>query len=123
MRLRGRTYGDKLLAALNHPLADVRLRAIIALGWRGEGETAQALARCALHHPIDLVEGLQVIESLRGIRDAPARRNALRMLAERHPARAVRRRAAELYLRSAPEAGRLYRRSRPCNNRWRYQIP
>ena len=96
MRLSVRVYRDKLLAALNHPLADVRLRAIIALGWRGEGETAQALAQCALHHPVDVVEGLQVIESLRGMRDTAARRSALRILAERHPARAVRLRAAEL---------------------------
>jgi len=89
-------FRDKLLAALNHPLADVRMRAIIALGWRGERETAQALVRCALRRPVDVVEGLQVIESLRGIQDAPARRSALRMLVERHPARAVRLRAAEL---------------------------
>ncbi len=94
--LSGRGYRDKLLTALNHPLADVRLRAIIALGWRGEGEAAQALARCALHHPVDIVEGLQVVESVRGIHDKVVRRNALRMLAQRHPARAVRLRAAEL---------------------------
>jgi hypothetical protein len=91
-----RKYRDKLLAALNHPLADVRLRAIIALGWRGEGEAALALAQCALHHPVDIIEGLQVVESLHDIRDKDARRAALRMLAERHPARAVRWRAAEL---------------------------
>lgn len=96
MRLSGREYRDKLLAALNHPLADVRLRAIIALGWRGEGETAEALARCALHHPVDIVEGLQVVESLRNICDKAARRDALRMLAQRHPARVVRLRTAEL---------------------------
>lgn len=95
-QLSRRKYRDKLLAALNHPLADVRLRAIIALGWRGEGEGALALAQCALHHPADIVEGLQVVESLQDIRDKDARRNALRVLAERHPARAVRLRAARL---------------------------
>lgn len=95
-RLSVRKYRDKLLAALNHPLADVRLRAIIALGWRGEGEAALALAQCALHHPVDIVEGLQVVASLHDIRDRDARRVALHMLAERHPARVVRLRAAVL---------------------------
>jgi HEAT repeat protein len=94
VHLSERAYRDKLLAALNHPLADVRLRAIIALGWRGEGEAALALAQCALHHPTDIVEGLQVIESLLHLGDKEARREALRQLAVRHPARVVRLRAA-----------------------------
>ena len=100
-RLRVRAYRGKLLAALNHPLAGVRLRAIIALGWRGESATAQALARCVLRHPVDVVEGLQVLENLRGIQDAAARRRVLGMLAERRPARAVRRQAAELFAADA----------------------
>jgi len=87
--LSARAYRDKLLAALAHPLADVRLRAIIALGLRGEGETADALAHCALRHPTDVVEGLQVIEGLQGIRDAAAREHGLRLLASCHPAHAI----------------------------------
>lgn len=89
-RLSEREFRNKLLVALNHPLADVRLRAIIALGWRGESENASALARCALRHPTDVVEGLQVIESVRGIGNVAAREEAWRMLAKRHPARLVR---------------------------------
>lgn len=30
-----------MLHALRHPLADVRLRAVIALGWRGEEAAAR----------------------------------------------------------------------------------
>lgn len=97
--LSARDFRDKLLAALDHPLADVRLRAIIALGWRDEGLTAEALARCALRHPTDVVEGLQVIDSLRAIHDTHERERALRMLAAGHPSRVVRS-AAERSLRN-----------------------
>ena len=100
-RLSVQEYREKLLTALNHPLADVRLRAIIALGWRGEGETAEALAQCSLRHPADVVEGLQVVESLHAIRDTAARERALRLLAARHPAHAVWS-AASRALRSHP---------------------
>lgn len=37
-----RDYRAKLVHALQHPLADVRMRAIIALGLRGEAETVDA---------------------------------------------------------------------------------
>ncbi len=89
-RLSARDYRAKLLAALHHPLSEVRMRAIIALGWRGEADAAQPLAECALRHPTDVVEGLQIVESLAGLRDTPAREGALRTLAATHPARAVR---------------------------------
>lgn len=95
-----RDFRANLLAALQHPLADVRLRAIISFGWRGEGDTAQPLAECALRHPTDVVEGLQVVESLGGIRDAAARQGALHILVVSHPARAVRL-AAQQNLREA----------------------
>lgn len=85
-----RDYRDKLLTALHHPLADVRMRAIIALGWRGEAASAEPLARCALRHPTDVVEGLEVVDSLARIRDAGAARRALHALQAQHPAHAVR---------------------------------
>lgn len=53
-------YADKLIAALDHPLSEVRIRAIIALGWRGEERAAQPLLDLALRHPVDVVEGLAV---------------------------------------------------------------
>lgn len=89
-----RQYRDKLVAALEHPLADVRLRAIIALGLRGEGEAAEPLVRCALCHPTDVVQGLQVVKSLDAIRDTRARERALQTLAAEHRSRLVRAAAA-----------------------------
>lgn len=86
--LSARSYRDKLVAALGHPLDGVRLRAILALGLRGEADAADALAECALRHPVDVVEGLAVVGSL--VRLGTAGRAALLKLAERDPAHAVR---------------------------------
>lgn len=83
-----RDYRDKLLHALDHPLADVRMRAIIACGWRGEACAAQPLFELALRHPVDVVEGLAVVESLRTLGEPG--RAMLAELAANHPARAVR---------------------------------
>jgi hypothetical protein len=72
------------------------MRAILALGLRGEENAADALVDCALRHPIDVVEGLAVVKAL--TRLGAAGRQALLKLAERDPAHAVRvsaRQAAE----------------------------
>lgn len=91
-----RDYREKLIHALLHPLDDVRMRAIIALGLRGEAETADALVECALRHPADVVAGLEIVRSLARVKDAGARLDALAVLKERHPAHAVREEAARL---------------------------
>jgi hypothetical protein len=90
----GRDYREKLVHALHHPLADVRMRVIIALGLRGEPETAGALAECALRHPTDVVAGLEIVRSLCQVKDINVGRDALAMLKDRHPAHAVREGAA-----------------------------
>lgn len=94
-----RDYRDKLLAALAHPLDDVRMRAILALGWRGEPDTADALADCALRHPMDVVEGLAVVDAL--TRLGKPGRDAMARLAESRPAHAVRE-AARRALKAPP---------------------
>ncbi len=86
-RLSARDYRDKLLAALEHPLADVRMRVILALGLRGQADAADALATCALRHPVDVVEGLAVVQALQRLGEAG--RAALAHLAATHPAHAV----------------------------------
>jgi HEAT repeat protein len=88
--LSARDYFAKLVHALRHPLADVRMRAIIALGWHGDGEAAPPLVECALRHPADVVQGLQIVESLGALRDPAARARAFPVLAGRYPAHAVR---------------------------------
>jgi len=87
-------YRVKLLHALFHPLPDVRMRVILVLGWRGEPETADDLAACALRNPSDIAGGLAIINSLVMLKEEKAARVALSVLKERHPAHAVREGAA-----------------------------
>lgn len=96
-----KTYSQRLIDALGHPLADVRMRAIIALGLRGDKAAEARLVDCALQHPIDIVEGLEIVNSLRLIRDKESGDSWLQILADRHPARAVRTAAAGI-LRELP---------------------
>jgi len=88
--LSGRDFHDKLLRALNHPLGEVRARAIVALGMRGDDDAADALVNCALRHESDTVEGLNVVRSLRGIRGGWRSLVALHQIRSEHPAVAVR---------------------------------
>ena len=97
-------YQKKLIHALLHPLADVRMRAIIALGWRGESEAAEELAACALRHPRDVVEGLEIINSLVQMKNVEVCQAALSALQVHHPAHAVREGAARA-LAALPQRG------------------
>lgn len=88
-------FADKLIGALDHPLYDIRMRAIIVLGKRREKAAERALVACALKHPADVVQGLAIVNSLRLIRGREGPSRALDALARRHPARAVRDAAAK----------------------------
>lgn len=102
--LSARDYREKLVHALLHPLYDVRMRAIIALGLRGEAETAEALVECAMRHPTDVVQGLEIISSLTRMKEARGGRLALSILKVQHPSHAVREEAARA-LASLPNQG------------------
>lgn len=99
-----RDYREKLVHALPHPLADVRMRAIIALGLRGEPQTADALVKCAMRHPADVVQGLETVNSLARMKETGTGRAALSILQARHPAHAVREGAARA-LAALPSEG------------------
>ena len=83
-------FAVRLVHALHHPLSEVRMRAIVALGWRASEDAAQALADCALRRPVDVSEGLAVVEALAQLSAGQRRVAALRRLAGGHTARAVR---------------------------------
>lgn len=90
-RLSDRDYDEKLLHALHHPLPDVRLRAVIALGRRGRADMAEALIDCALRHPTDVIQGLEIVDGLQRIaRRHPETVRAFQRLAEEHPAHVIR---------------------------------
>jgi HEAT repeat protein len=88
--LTSRGYREKLLRALHHPLAEVRMRAVIALGLQRDTEAADDLVACALRHPKDVIEALEIVRSLRMFPAGRSRHQALHDLSERHPAAVVR---------------------------------
>lgn len=105
-RLRQKDYRAKLLHALQHPLSEVRMRAIIALGWQGEPDAASDLVECALRHPIDVVEGLEIVRSLARIESRYPGRGALERLMAQHPAHAVQEAAMRALAAGAPATER-----------------
>jgi hypothetical protein len=88
-------YAERLIHALLHPLTEVRMRAILALGLRGEAEAAEALTACALRHPADVVEGLEIVRSLARIAEATGQWHALARIVRDHPGHAVWQAAAD----------------------------
>ena len=92
---RSRSYSERLVHALGHPLADVRMTSIEALGRMGDPDAAMPLARCALAHPVDVTQGLAIVSALAKLRRGESWADAVRMLRD-HPARAVARAATEL---------------------------
>ncbi len=82
------SYQDRLLHALGHPLSETRMAAIIALGLRGEVSAALPLADCALAFPVDLIQGLQIVQALAGLPAGTERSQALHRLCQ-HPGHAV----------------------------------
>lgn len=84
------SYTERLIQALCHPNAEARMGSIISLGNRGDPRAALPLARCALAHPSDVVQGIEIVRSLRKLPAGPEHAAALHLLL-RHPARAVRR--------------------------------
>ena len=87
--LSAQDYRAKLLHALEHPLDDVRMRAIIALGLRRETGAELPLAECALRHPLNIEEGIEVVGALKYFLPSPVAQRALQILAHDHAAHAV----------------------------------
>lgn len=90
-----RTFTERLIHGLNHRNPEARMSSIITLGNRREEVAAIPLAQCAWDHPIDVIQGMQIVNSLSKIYPSPERDEALRML-KTHPARVVRRGVADI---------------------------
>ena len=102
-KLSQRDYAEKLILALEHPLDDVRMRAILALAWRRDAGAAQALVDCALRHPRDVVQALAVVGSLARLLPREPANLALARLAEAHPAHAIQVAARQMVERTSSE--------------------
>ncbi len=84
-----RSYTERLIHALAHPLAEVRMRSIIALGKRKDEASITMLERCAFRHPADIIQAMEIIRALENMPSSSAKTQALDALAE-HPAHAIR---------------------------------
>jgi HEAT repeat protein len=84
------SYAERLMQAILHPVAEVRMAAIIALGLRGETQAACALADCAMAHSVDVPEGLEIVNALTRLAAGREGLAGLQRLATQHPASAVR---------------------------------
>jgi magnesium transporter len=82
-------YIERLIQALKHPSSDVRIQTIIRLGRQGDVQAAIPLAECALAHPLDVVQGREIIRSVRQLPVGRETAMAFSMLAS-HPARSIR---------------------------------
>jgi hypothetical protein len=92
---RDHSYRQRLLHALKHPLSDIRMTAIEALGRLRPPGTAKALVDCALEHPCDPVQGVAILRALDLLpRDPDWARAVSRLVA--HPVAAVGRGAQAL---------------------------
>ncbi|MBA5604216.1 HEAT repeat domain-containing protein [Duganella sp. FT3S] len=80
---------DLLLKVLHDKRAKIRSDAIFALGRRNDRRIAGELVACALRHPADINEGLQIVKVLAAIDDETHRATALQYLIARHPASQV----------------------------------
>jgi len=89
------SYEERLIHALRHPLSEVRMGAIISLGNRKGEEAAVPLATCALEHPHDIVQNLEIVRSLEKIPDCAQRRSAVQLL-KSHPSHMVRARVVTM---------------------------
>jgi len=64
--------------------------AFIALGWRRQKDAADALVACALRNPLDVTEGLQIVDSLREMFAGEDRNLGLEALIAQHSSTVIR---------------------------------
>lgn len=87
-------YFDRLIWALRNPHSEVRMGAILSLANQKRPEAAGPLADCAARYPVDVVQGMAVLEAIERLPSGSEKREALEKLSH-HPAHAVRVSAAE----------------------------
>jgi hypothetical protein len=83
-----KSYTERLIHALKHPIAEVRMGAIISLGKLKEVKAAVPLAQCAFTHPIDVIQGQEIIRALEQMDFEREVEQALELLSK-HPAKAI----------------------------------
>jgi len=82
-------YYDRLIWALKNPHSEVRMGAILSLANQQHPEAAGPLAECALDYPVDVVQGMAILNAIDHLPAGPEKNRALEKLSK-HPAHAVR---------------------------------
>ncbi len=88
-------YYDRLIWALKNPHSEVRMGAVLSLQNHRRDGAAGPLAECAMNWPIDVVQGMAVVEAIAKLPDGAEKTAALRQL-QQHEAHAIRVAAGEL---------------------------
>lgn len=83
------TYTSRLIHALDHPISEVRMAAVISLGNRGDATASLPLVHCALKHPTDIALAMEITNALKKLPIGPERAEAITLL-KTHPAHAIR---------------------------------
>lgn len=89
-----RTFDERLIHALGHPNPTTRMMTIITLGNRRPVVAAAALVACAFRFPQDVVQALEIVNSISKLPDCPEKATALQRLTD-HPSRPIRRAVSE----------------------------
>ncbi|MBU2761499.1 HEAT repeat domain-containing protein [Acidithiobacillus sulfurivorans] len=82
-------YYGRLIWALKNPHSEVRMGAILSLANQNHAEAAGPLAECALDYPVDVVQGMAILNAIDHLPAGTEKRQALEKLIQ-HPAHAVR---------------------------------
>lgn len=106
---------ELLIKVLHDTRAEVRSHAIFALGRRRDKFAADALVACALRHPADVAEGLQIVKVLAVIDEDGPRTTALQYLIARHPSCTVKQAAFRVI---NPDLSVAATQSSPPSKRW-----
>jgi predicted RNA-binding protein with PUA-like domain len=88
------SYFDRLVHSLKHPNPEARMGCILTLGNQRNLKAAIPLAECALLHPVDVWQDMEIIRSLKKLPICPETKTAYKMLLE-HPARVIREEAEQ----------------------------
>jgi len=91
------SYEEKLIHALDHPIAEVREGVIITLGNLKYKKAAAPLAQCAFNYPADNIQNLEILQSIEQLPLCRERDNAV-LLMRTHLSRMIRESALKIPL-------------------------
>ena len=101
---RSTPYYDRLIWALKNPHSEVRMGAILSLQNHRRAGAAVPLAECAMNWPIDVVQGMAVVEAIAKLPGSAEKTAALRQL-QQHEAHAIRAAAGTLLAKETDHHG------------------